>query len=539
MVKLLNLASGLMKGRVGQYVARTTRSSKGTRSTILQAYQALVSNPKTYGQMYQRAKFANAVKFYKKAVNNFFRFAYEDKKGNESDYNAFMRHNIEKSVLLKKNVVDDAYLPAWGNRWIMSYGSLPNFYHGWSEVKNDGGSIRDLHFNVHVKTGSSMVVPQTIGELSTLLKQYNDLQDGDIITIVAVNSIATQIDYDMAGIDDAHQPTWQIFQFIVDTTEKRAISDMVFTGGSVATIGMSSTAEGPGLSTSGSWESILTLDFNKPNYSNWATVIITRRKGTSQELYATTSELEGNSVVTACLNSAKGVNYENEVVVSWGGKPNAILQGAITRFSGTALAEPEITTIIIDGVEKTDMTSLNYVPESMTITLKGTNLTNRALNVDYVGAEQISPFTTATLSNAASVASDGTEVTYQLEKNEAIDSLAEGTYSWTIDYASYSFLEMLVTVQGTEVTTVNGTAIPATISELGTVTVGGTNLSSAIEPVIKTGGDQLAISNWKVASDKKSGTFTLNYATAPRESYTGTIYMNDKLIANVSIGSAG
>lgn len=75
--------------------------------------------------MLQRAKFANAVKFYKKAVQNFFKFAFEDKKKSESDYNAFMRHNVMNSTLLMKGNVDDAYFPALG-RWQMSSGSLPN-----------------------------------------------------------------------------------------------------------------------------------------------------------------------------------------------------------------------------------------------------------------------------------------------------------------------------------------------------------------------------------------------------------------------------
>lgn len=52
---------GSAKGRVGNLVLYTRKGSQITR-----AYQSTVKNPKTSGQMLQRAKFANAVKFYQK-----------------------------------------------------------------------------------------------------------------------------------------------------------------------------------------------------------------------------------------------------------------------------------------------------------------------------------------------------------------------------------------------------------------------------------------------------------------------------------------
>ena len=76
-------------GKVGNLVLYTRSGEQ-----VMRAYQNKVKNPRTLEQVMQRAKFANAVKFYKRAVKNFFPLAFEDQKQNESAFNAFMRHNI-------------------------------------------------------------------------------------------------------------------------------------------------------------------------------------------------------------------------------------------------------------------------------------------------------------------------------------------------------------------------------------------------------------------------------------------------------------
>ena len=62
-----NMFIGNGSGKVGNLVVATRAGEQITR-----VYQPRVANPKSYQQMLQRAKFANAVKFYKKAVQNFF-----------------------------------------------------------------------------------------------------------------------------------------------------------------------------------------------------------------------------------------------------------------------------------------------------------------------------------------------------------------------------------------------------------------------------------------------------------------------------------
>lgn len=62
-----NLFLGNGGGRVGNVVLATVNGEQITR-----VYQPNVKNPRSTPQMTQRAKFANSVKFYKRAVQNFF-----------------------------------------------------------------------------------------------------------------------------------------------------------------------------------------------------------------------------------------------------------------------------------------------------------------------------------------------------------------------------------------------------------------------------------------------------------------------------------
>ena len=77
---------GTSKGKLGNIVLRVRKGQ-----TVESKYQPNVNNPRTFAQCRQRALFANAVKFYKSAIARMFKFAFEDKAANESDYNAFMR----------------------------------------------------------------------------------------------------------------------------------------------------------------------------------------------------------------------------------------------------------------------------------------------------------------------------------------------------------------------------------------------------------------------------------------------------------------
>ena len=306
-----NMFIGNGSGKVGNLVVATRAGEQITR-----VYQPRVANPKSYQQMLQRAKFANAVKFYKKAVQNFFKFAFEDKKKAESDYNAFMRHNVMHSTLLVKGNVDDAYFPAQG-RWQMSSGSLPNAFR---LVK--AGTSGFAFVNDGIKANA------TIGDISSALLGQG-FHTGDIVTFVLITSPVTYLDYDLTNLYDRglKQPDWLIVQFAIDPKDTREISQANFIGSRYDGLG---DYEGNSLYIDEDgwirWDG----DFDDEMAATCC--IVTRNTGSG--VLATNTTLFGNSNFDKMLSDAEGTNYENEVLVSWGAREGAILKGSIATRSG-------------------------------------------------------------------------------------------------------------------------------------------------------------------------------------------------------------
>ena len=297
-------------GKVGNLVVSTRAGEQITR-----VYQPRVANPKSYSQMLQRAKFANAVKFYKKAVQNFFKFAFEDKKKSESDYNAFMRHNVMNSALLKKVNVDDAYFPALG-RWVMSSGSLPNPF-SIEAAESAGFSFDNDGFDGNA----------TIGQISSSLIGQG-FNTGDIITFVLITSPVTSLDFDVSSINynGPKQSEWLIVQFVVDPKDNRSLSQANYIG---ARYGGLSGFEGNSLVVA---DGKISWDGNFEDLMAATCCIATRKSGNG--VMATNTTLFGNTNFNKMLSSAEGTDYENEVLVSWGAKEGAILKGSIATHSG-------------------------------------------------------------------------------------------------------------------------------------------------------------------------------------------------------------
>ena len=304
-----NMFIGNGSGKVGNLVVSTRAGEQITR-----VYQPKVANPKSYSQMLQRAKFANAVKFYKKAVQNFFKFAYEDKKKTESDYNAFMRHNVMNSALLTKVNVDNSYFPALG-QWVMSSGSLPNPFN----IENDGSA--GFSFVNDGFDGSA-----NIGQISSSLIGQG-FNVGDIITFVLITSPVTSLDINLSDFNDTglKQPEWLIVQFVVDTKDNRSLSQANYIG---TRYGGLSGFEGNSLVVA---DGKISWDGNFEDLMAATCCIATRKTGGG--VMASNTTLFGNTNFDDMVSSAEGTDYENKVLVSWGAKEGAILKGSIATRS--------------------------------------------------------------------------------------------------------------------------------------------------------------------------------------------------------------
>lgn len=161
---------GYSRGSVGDV---TFSRLKGQQ--IAKARNRNPNNPKTKTQMMQRSLFVSATKFYQQARAKFFKFAFEDKKYHESDFNAFMRHNVKNGTNMTQEAVKAYNYPALG-LWALSKGSLEPFVQ-----KSEGNYYKA---NTGIVVPSNYQVPTKVGELSKTLIQSNRFQVGDMLTMV-------------------------------------------------------------------------------------------------------------------------------------------------------------------------------------------------------------------------------------------------------------------------------------------------------------------------------------------------------------------
>lgn len=407
-----NLLAGTLTKRLGKYYGRASVSASGERQTVL-ASRPSNNNPRTTFQMQHRARFANAVKFYKKAVANYFRFAYENKRPNESDYNAFMRKNIDRSAYLKKSVVDDPFFPALG-RWLMTEGSLQNLF-GFSW---NSGSVCDYNPQLGEFTN--------VGDFSQLLESQG-YQEGDVVTIVAVTSQANSLDFDFAGLDSAQPPQWLIWQFKLAKDSTLDFSDIPHYGiSSVAVLGIPDFSNG---------NTGFRLTFANDDYANFACLTISRVISNS-EVKVTTSYLEANETASKMINSSLNGSdeYMMGVADSWGaGQSDAILKGSIAD-GGTGSGINAVVITSVNGSTGFPLTEA-ATTAAKTVTIVGENLPQK--NPVYSGTGSV-------LLSATKLNSDKTQATFTFKQG----TNSNGSYSGSISYAGIKVITTSFDVEG-------------------------------------------------------------------------------------------
>lgn len=332
------------KGTLGNTYLRRTRSATGKKVNVLAQKNHNPKNPKTLGQMAQRARFATAVKFYKRATRNFFKFAYEDKKANESDFNAFMRHNVAASVPMVKAQVDNESYPAIGNKWMLSQGSLLPLRQKMQRMAIFTESVHDTlvlgNSENYDAIGAAFDSNATVADISQILVAmgYNE---GQIFTLVTVTSGIKQSHFQLLSPDDmtglATIPRWSISQFVINTEDETPSA-------AVGHIGLNYL---PAMYCRQAFDSdtfYFGIDYGDSGLIVAAAAIVSENVKSSKKLLATTSYLEGNELYNAVVNDLNTKVYYNAMLKSWDADFNqAILQGSI---AGTHLA----TKPVISGV---------------------------------------------------------------------------------------------------------------------------------------------------------------------------------------------
>lgn len=364
-----NMLLGYARGAVGNLVFSRVKGNEVTKARNRQP-----ANPKTSKQVYQRAKFLNAVNFYKRGVQNLFKFAYEDKTQQESDFNAFMRHNVSRAIPVGKNSSTEPLYPAISN-WITSVGSLngPQAVIGQeynallAENLSLGRTYAQGSYNV-VFTGQSAASKEdtisadvllslgsgtiaTFGNLCAALKsQYPDLQEGDIVTVTMIHQLIQGIGsprllYPSAyGTEGAiNTPNWMFAQFIIDSTSTKPLAatmDEIYLSNGLV-FGYQDAINANALAfhlADKTWEQaydeIIGGTFDADLFgdiSSCVAGIVTFSRNTSSGLRVSTQELSTSEGFQKMIELSQATAFTEQILRSWDAADMAILEGGFIQ----------------------------------------------------------------------------------------------------------------------------------------------------------------------------------------------------------------
>lgn len=358
---------GNAKGKLGQLVLSNVKGQQ-----IARAYQPNVNNPRTPAQMFQRATFAAPVQFYKHAVQALFKFAYTDKKPQESDFNAFMRHNSKNAALLTREQFTNQNVPKIG-RYLLSVGDLNAPAMTLSGSGNAQISVGVI--STDIVGAQSAEAEITLGTLSNaIIRNVSGVINGDIVTLVFIASDAdfspTQ-PYITAGSD---LPAWYLYQFRLDVTSEDPMANVIGDTLFDATNSPASVVE-------------LTGDTDTK-----AVACVVSRPSDGGVRVSTTRLVNHPDVETALskmLPSSPNFDksWDDVCMASWAAADKAVLEGSLLREVTPGPVGPTITvgTTSVGGNEGTNSNAFDIVPSDA-------DWTSAVIVVKRMGAEVVYPY---------------------------------------------------------------------------------------------------------------------------------------------------
>lgn len=298
-----NMFLGYAAGSVGDV---TFSRSKGQQ--VARARNRKPNNPKTRRQMTQRSLFISAVKFYTRGIQNLFRFAFEDKRATESDYNAFMRVNAKNGVMLRKADFQNSAYPAIG-KWVLSQGALTPCGVGSQNVS--GGST----FNWYpvIVDSQTSANTATIGHISQLLIATGNFAQGDILTFVLIQTDAAKASSLTNPVTPGDGVFWTIEQIIVDVADTRKWNDTL----NIFKVSKASAAAEYEFKTDVVAETEIS-----------ASCIIHSRE-TDGGVKVSTERLANSPAALDVYDAMQYSEYKDAVLADWNATEEAVLQGII------------------------------------------------------------------------------------------------------------------------------------------------------------------------------------------------------------------
>ena len=298
-----NMLLGMSRGSVGDVTFYRSGGSQRAR-----ARNRKPANPMTVRQQTQRAKFANAVKFHKQVTSNFFRFAYEDKKVNESDYNAFMRHNVGNSGFIGAMASKISSWPALG-QWEVTSGSLP-------EIDVTADAANNL-FGAALGIVGDLT---TVGALSTALIALGDTwREGDILTVLLYRATAAA-SLPTVDTETVHSASSSFLQIVLNSSDTTALNSLVGNLGGISYFMSVDEVEGFQVSSNDqAWKTAMKDDVLQ--------CAVIHSRNTAGGLLVSTQSMVATKpqVITDALT--EGGTYYNAVLADWDAAAKAVLQG--------------------------------------------------------------------------------------------------------------------------------------------------------------------------------------------------------------------
>lgn len=308
-----SLFFGKATGKLGQIVLSNVKGQQ-----IARAWQPKVANPRTSVQQMQRAKFANAVKFYKRATQNLFKFAFEDKRKTESDYNAFMRHNVELSEIFNRKSYDNMNYPAL-SEWVISVGSLGELTSSAydSRTISDAVSLSSPIHNPEAEFKFPEGISEstaTVGHISDYFKHDFGALDGDFVTFVGINTNIKEI-----SDEPSSGPWWSITQIKIDSTNTDLFLQTV-NNQAVNNLGIDIT------------DRLGEIIWKSPK-GNAVLFGVVLSRVTANGVLVSTSNLGTNEIGVNVLVASLQDAYRQQALNSWLRSSDPILKGSVVKQS--------------------------------------------------------------------------------------------------------------------------------------------------------------------------------------------------------------
>lgn len=311
---------GTLKGRIGDNVLYV---KQGEQNAV--KYQPNVSNPKTGGQCLQRAKFSAAGKFYTHGTQALFKFAFENKNKGESDFNAFVRENVQDAIPMSRRAISEPQYPMV-NDWLMSKGSLTSLK-CTGEIATST-CIATTSLPLH---DASVTEIATVADLARAVVDGYNFKYGDIVTVVLIHSYLGSQSYP-AIIPDVQldaQYNWLLRQLVLSVNDVTNLSDHGFT------------------CTVRAGQAVLSISQSASSFSTsyiGCAAILSRKTSGGLKVSTARLSVEHNTEYQQPLASVKQYaeteGYRANVIESWQNdgtvsqSTDIVLEGAITSKAG-------------------------------------------------------------------------------------------------------------------------------------------------------------------------------------------------------------